>query len=73
MLGKDQATPQQALAGHLEPTPGKYEIVPSASMTTQRDCRSPHGHREFLFSPHAKTSPAVTAGIHIAGVKTWKK
>ncbi|MFD1881845.1 NADP-dependent malic enzyme [Paracoccus pacificus] len=30
-------TPEEALAYHLEPRPGKYDIVPSTPMATQRD------------------------------------
>ncbi|MGL4824011.1 MAG: hypothetical protein ACRC2W_13700, partial [Plesiomonas shigelloides] len=30
-------TPEEALAYHMEPRPGKYDIVPSTAMTTQRD------------------------------------
>lgn len=30
-------TPEEALAYHLEPRPGKFEVVPSTPMTTQRD------------------------------------
>ncbi|MBK4214453.1 NADP-dependent malic enzyme [Paracoccus caeni] len=30
-------TPEEALAYHLEPRPGKFDVVPSTPMTTQRD------------------------------------
>lgn len=32
-----RVTPEEALAYHMEPRPGKYDIVPSTPMTTQRD------------------------------------
>lgn len=32
-----KTTPEEALAYHFEPVPGKYEIVPSKPMATQRD------------------------------------
>ncbi|SOC06774.1 NADP-dependent malic enzyme [Rhodobacter maris] len=37
MTTKNRVTPEEALAYHLDPTPGKYEIVASKPMTTQRD------------------------------------
>ena len=37
MSTKNRITPEEALAYHLDPTPGKYEIVASKPMTTQRD------------------------------------
>jgi malate dehydrogenase (oxaloacetate-decarboxylating)(NADP+) len=36
-MTKQKITPEEALAYHLEPHPGKFEIVPSVPMTTQRD------------------------------------
>ncbi len=30
-------TPEEALAFHLEPRPGKYDVTPSVPMATQRD------------------------------------
>ncbi|MDH3263351.1 MAG: NADP-dependent malic enzyme [Paracoccaceae bacterium] len=36
-MAKSRITPDEALAYHLEPKPGKYDIVPSKPMTTQRD------------------------------------
>ncbi len=36
-MAKIKFTPEEALAFHLEPTPGKFEIQPTVSMTTQRD------------------------------------
>ncbi|MEX1661360.1 NADP-dependent malic enzyme [Thioclava sp. 15-R06ZXC-3] len=37
MPSKTRITPEEALAYHLEPRPGKYDIVPSTPMTSQRD------------------------------------
>ena len=37
MSRKSRITPEEALAYHFEPTPGKYEIVASTPMATQRD------------------------------------
>jgi malate dehydrogenase (oxaloacetate-decarboxylating)(NADP+) len=37
MSSKTRITPEEALAYHLEPKPGKYEITPSTPMATQRD------------------------------------
>ncbi|MGB8623645.1 MAG: NADP-dependent malic enzyme [Paracoccaceae bacterium] len=37
MSRKSKITREEALAYHLEPTPGKYEIVATTPMTTQRD------------------------------------
>jgi malate dehydrogenase (oxaloacetate-decarboxylating)(NADP+) len=37
MTSKNRITPEEALAYHLEPTPGKYEITPTTPMATQRD------------------------------------
>ena len=37
MSSKNRVTPEEALAYHLEPRPGKYDIVPSTPMATQRD------------------------------------
>ena len=34
---KTRITPEEALAYHLDPTPGKYEIVATTPMATQRD------------------------------------
>ena len=34
---KFQITPEEALAYHLEPRPGKFDVVPSTPMATQRD------------------------------------
>ncbi|WP_323763804.1 NADP-dependent malic enzyme [Marinovum sp.] len=36
-MPKAKITREEALAYHLEPTPGKFEITPSVPMTTQRD------------------------------------
>ncbi|MEQ9692802.1 NADP-dependent malic enzyme [Shimia sp. SDUM112013] len=36
-MAKTKVTPEEALAFHLEPTPGKFEIKASVPMTTQRD------------------------------------
>ncbi len=36
-MSKSRITPEEALAYHLEPTPGKFEIAPTVPMTTQRD------------------------------------
>jgi malate dehydrogenase (oxaloacetate-decarboxylating)(NADP+) len=36
-MGKTKITNEEALAFHLEPTPGKFEIKASVPMTTQRD------------------------------------
>lgn len=37
MSHKSRITPEEALAYHFEPSPGKYEIVPTTPMATQRD------------------------------------
>ena len=37
MASKNRVTPEEALAYHLEPKPGKYEITASTPMATQRD------------------------------------
>ncbi|WP_212522897.1 NADP-dependent malic enzyme [Actibacterium sp. MT2.3-13A] len=37
MSNKSKYTPEEALAYHLEPHPGKFDITPSVPMTTQRD------------------------------------
>lgn len=37
MVSKNRITPEEALAYHFEPRPGKYDIVPSTPMATQRD------------------------------------
>jgi malate dehydrogenase (oxaloacetate-decarboxylating)(NADP+) len=37
MAPKNRVTPEEALAYHMSPTPGKYEIVASTPMATQRD------------------------------------
>jgi malate dehydrogenase (oxaloacetate-decarboxylating)(NADP+) len=37
MPPKSRITDEEALAYHLEPTPGKLEVVPTTSMTSQRD------------------------------------
>ncbi|MGL4280701.1 MAG: NADP-dependent malic enzyme [Albidovulum sp.] len=37
MAPKNRVTPEEALAYHLNPTPGKYAIVASKPMATQRD------------------------------------
>ncbi|MFN3275841.1 MAG: NADP-dependent malic enzyme [Paracoccus sp. (in: a-proteobacteria)] len=34
---KNRITPEEALAYHMEPRPGKYEIIASTPMATQRD------------------------------------
>ncbi|MBA84117.1 NADP-dependent malic enzyme [Thalassobius sp. S69A] len=36
-MTKNRITPEEALAFHLEPSPGKFDITPSVPMTTQRD------------------------------------
>ncbi len=36
-MTKQKVTPEEALAFHLEPTPGKFEITATVPMTTQRD------------------------------------
>ena len=36
-MPKPKFTREEALAFHLEPTPGKFEITPTVPMTTQRD------------------------------------
>ena len=36
-MTKNRITPEEALAFHLEPRPGKFDITPSVPMTTQRD------------------------------------
>ena len=36
-MAKTKFTPEEALAFHLEPTPGKFEIQATVPMTTQRD------------------------------------
>jgi len=36
-MSKTKVTPEEALAFHLEPTPGKFEISPTVPMNTQRD------------------------------------
>ena len=37
MSTKNRVTPEEALAYHLNPVPGKYEVVASKPMATQRD------------------------------------
>ena len=37
MSSKNRVTPEEALAYHLEPRPGKYDVVASTPMATQRD------------------------------------
>ncbi|MDD8022115.1 MAG: NADP-dependent malic enzyme [Paracoccaceae bacterium] len=37
MSTKNRITPEEALAYHLDPRPGKYEITATVPMTTQRD------------------------------------
>ncbi len=37
MSNKSKVTDEEALAYHLEPTPGKLEVVATTAMTTQRD------------------------------------
>jgi malate dehydrogenase (oxaloacetate-decarboxylating)(NADP+) len=37
MSSKNRVTPEEALAYHMNPTPGKYEINASTPMATQRD------------------------------------
>ena len=37
LMTKSKITPEEALAYHLEPRPGKYDIVASTPMATQRD------------------------------------
>ena len=36
-MASNKITDDEALAFHLEPTPGKFEVVASVPMTTQRD------------------------------------
>ena len=37
MTSKSRITPEEALGYHLQPQPGKYEVVATKPMTTQRD------------------------------------
>ncbi len=37
MTNKHKVTPEEALSYHQEPRPGKFDVVPSVPMTTQRD------------------------------------
>ena len=37
LVTKNRITSEEALAFHLEPTPGKFEITATVPMTTQRD------------------------------------
>lgn len=37
MSSKTRVTAEEALAYHLLPRPGKYDVVPSTPMATQRD------------------------------------
>ena len=37
MPTNNKVTDEEALAYHLEPQPGKLEVVPTTAMTTQRD------------------------------------
>ncbi len=37
MTRKTKFTPEEALAYHFEPTPGKIEVIASKPMATQRD------------------------------------
>ncbi|PKP74918.1 MAG: NADP-dependent malic enzyme [Alphaproteobacteria bacterium HGW-Alphaproteobacteria-6] len=37
MSPRNRVTPEEALAYHLNPVPGKFEVVPSKPMATQRD------------------------------------
>jgi len=37
MMSRTKITPEEALAYHLEPRPGKYDVVASTPMATQRD------------------------------------
>jgi malate dehydrogenase (oxaloacetate-decarboxylating)(NADP+) len=37
LMTKTKITPEEALAYHSDPRPGKYEIVPTTPMATQRD------------------------------------
>ena len=37
MSSKNRVTPEEALAYHLDPVPGKFEVVATKPMTTQRD------------------------------------
>ena len=34
---RNRITPEEALAYHMEPRPGKFDVVPSTPMATQRD------------------------------------
>jgi len=36
-MSKSKITPEEALAFHLEPSPGKFEVTATVPMTTQRD------------------------------------
>lgn len=36
-MARNKVTPEEALAFHMEPTPGKFEISATVPMTTQRD------------------------------------
>src|SRR5690606_39544878 len=37
LMTRTKITPEEALAYHLEPRPGKYDVVASTPMATQRD------------------------------------
>ncbi len=37
MAGKSRITREEALAFHIDPRPGKFDVTPSVPMTTQRD------------------------------------
>ena len=37
MATRSKVTPEEALAFHMEPSPGKFEISATVPMTTQRD------------------------------------
>ena len=42
MSKKNRVTDEEALSYHLEPTPGKLEIIASTPMATQRDLSLAH-------------------------------
>ncbi|MGJ8546123.1 MAG: NADP-dependent malic enzyme [Sulfitobacter sp.] len=60
MSSKNKVTAEEALAFHLEPTPGKFEITATVPMTTQRDL-------SLAYSPGvAVPCEAIAADPHTA-------
>ena len=56
-MTKTKITPEEALAYHLEPRPGKYDIVASTPMATQRGIdhlRDEHGEQRGLAPVHPR-------------------